>query len=235
PRYRRPRVEVAACADRCFPRTSCAGAGVAREAAAHVLASQCCGRSPDARTESFISKPGIGMNRGGKRLSRQLLRTGWAMATLIATAVCDGRGHRDQARGPRFVAASGGPPTALVALQYDTVNAYQHQVVLIERLTASAQPPPGLSRWPKAGEAFLSPELVRAFMCARRDHRGAGSYHHRVVVDVNHAGVGLTARGHLLDAALGRQAQRAVPARSGPFSRGYVPVVDSEEGAPGPV
>lgn len=44
----------------------------------------------------------------------------------------------------------------------DDVAGRQHSVVYIEPETATAPPPPGLTHWPRPGEAVLSPALLKA-------------------------------------------------------------------------
>ncbi|WP_345962781.1 hypothetical protein ABDE16_17040 [Streptomyces sp. BRB040] len=121
------------------------------------------------------------MNGGGLR--RTLLRTGRAasrsaeagriryFALLAATtvavlAVCgfllaassfDGRTERSQARWPQV--ADDGSATLLWRATLASVDDRQYDVVYIEPLTPDAPLPPGLSRWPRPGEAVLSPAL----------------------------------------------------------------------------
>ncbi|MFI0355321.1 hypothetical protein [Actinomadura sp. 9N407] len=123
----------------------------------------------------------------GRRIWTQLLRIGWAagrgakgdrlraVALVTATAIValtatmalavmavySERAARDEKRGPQFVES----PNEAVALwqgRYDAIGDVSHQVVFVEPLKLGAPPPPGLARWPAKGEAFLSPELVRA-------------------------------------------------------------------------
>lgn len=122
----------------------------------------------------------------GARLWRQLLRMGWsaggrtsgnglrfmslilaaAMVTvtvtvlLVIVAAYDGRDARNMSRGPRTT--DGTDAVALLLMQGDMVGETQHELALVEPLRLSAPPPPGLPRWPEPGEAFLSPELLRA-------------------------------------------------------------------------
>ncbi|WP_018653302.1 hypothetical protein [Actinomadura flavalba] len=94
-------------------------------------------------------------------LAAAFVLAGSVLAGLAATATYAGRDARDRARS--IDAATGGrPATSLWRPRYDAVGERQHQVVYIAPLTASAQPPPGLPRWPAPGEAYLSPELTRA-------------------------------------------------------------------------
>ncbi|WP_395572788.1 hypothetical protein [Streptomyces sp. BK79] len=122
------------------------------------------------------------MNGGGLR--RRLLRMGraasraaeagriryfalFAATTVAALAVCgfllaaasfDGRAERSQARWPQ-TAAPGAPATLLWRATLASVDDRQYDVVYVEPLTPAAPLPPGLSRWPKPGEAVLSPAL----------------------------------------------------------------------------
>ncbi|MFD4348255.1 hypothetical protein ACFWQ6_25885 [Streptomyces coelicoflavus] len=121
------------------------------------------------------------MNGGGLR--RTLLRTGraasrsaeagriryfalFAATTVAVLAVCgfllaassfDGRTERSQARWPHL--ADDGSATLLWRATLASVDDRQYDVVYIEPLTPDAPLPPGLSRWPRPGEAVLSPAL----------------------------------------------------------------------------
>ncbi|MFG2545676.1 hypothetical protein ACGFOM_24875 [Streptomyces sp. NPDC048594] len=122
------------------------------------------------------------MNGGGLR--RRLLRMGraacraaeagriryfalFAATTVAVLAVCgfllsaasfDGRNERSQARWPQ-AAAPGTPPTSLWLARLASVDDRQYDVVYVEPLASDAPLPPGLSRWPRPGEAVLSPAL----------------------------------------------------------------------------
>lgn len=89
----------------------------------------------------------------------------FAMAVFATVAVYAGRDARTQVRGPVYALserpASRRPAIALVKSKFDAVGGLQHQVVFVEPLSASAPPPAGLPRWPRPGEAYLSPELKR--------------------------------------------------------------------------
>lgn len=52
--------------------------------------------------------------------------------------------------------------TALWKEAVDSFGISPHGVIYIEPLAPKSPPPSGLSRWPRPGEAFLSPELARA-------------------------------------------------------------------------
>jgi hypothetical protein len=125
--------------------------------------------------------------RSRRGLTRQLLRTGWTAgrraeaggvrflallaATLVlvlgtagmvaAEATYDGRELRDAHRSPRTEPAHPGQrPVARQRAVYDSVDNFQHDVIVLEPLDEAAPPPPGLPRWPKPGEVFLSPALL---------------------------------------------------------------------------
>ncbi|WP_242884623.1 hypothetical protein [Actinomadura litoris] len=122
---------------------------------------------------------------GGRRLAGHLLRTGWAagraaqggrlrfvslslaslvlaiglMALMCTAAVYDGRTRRDQARSP-LPAGHGRAAVALWAEGGDTIDRTPVGIIEVVPLDPAAPPPPGLSRWPRPGEAFLSPALA---------------------------------------------------------------------------
>ncbi|MEU8730800.1 hypothetical protein AB0C68_15690 [Streptomyces tendae] len=124
------------------------------------------------------------MNGGGLR--RRLLRMGraasrsaeagriryfalFAATTVAVLAVCgfllavssfDGRTERSQARWPQV--ADTGSATLLWRAMLASIENRQYDVVYIEPLTPDAPLPPGLSRWPRPGEAVLSPALKAA-------------------------------------------------------------------------
>lgn len=53
------------------------------------------------------------------------------------------------------------PPTFLIDDRFQTIGSEQIVVITIEPLTSGAPVPPGLSRWPRPGEAALSPSVRR--------------------------------------------------------------------------
>ncbi|MFF0573882.1 hypothetical protein [Streptosporangium saharense] len=81
-----------------------------------------------------------------------------ASLMVIAVATYEGRAARDRARGP--IVTEPQDAIAWWSSRFDSVGHFQHSVVLVEPLDASAPPPPGLTRWPAPGEAMLSPELL---------------------------------------------------------------------------
>lgn len=79
---------------------------------------------------------------------------------VLAAAGFDARSERGAARSPRLVEAF--PQEQAVALwrnSDDLIGNIPHDVIYITPLTPDAPPPPGLSRWPEPGQAFLSPAL----------------------------------------------------------------------------
>lgn len=84
-----------------------------------------------------------------------------ALAFATTTATFEGRTERDTARGP-VVTENARDATALWKEAVDSFGTSPHGVVYVEPLVPGSPPPPGLSRWPRPGEAFLSPELARA-------------------------------------------------------------------------
>ncbi|MFE2047694.1 hypothetical protein ACFXAS_04235 [Streptomyces sp. NPDC059459] len=132
------------------------------------------------------------MNGGGLR--RRLLRMGraasraaeagriryfalFAATTVSVLAVCgfllaassfDGRAERSQARWPQ--AAAPGSASLLWRATLANVDGRQYDVVYVEPLTSDAPLPPGLSRWPKPGEAVLSPALKAVGPEARAEY-----------------------------------------------------------------
>ncbi|MFE9112945.1 hypothetical protein ACFYN9_25435 [Streptomyces collinus] len=87
-----------------------------------------------------------------------------AAGTVIITMAADSaeQSHA-QARAPRF---TGKFPAERAVAHWresgDTVGGLQHSVIFIEPLAPGASPPPGLSAWPRPGEAVLSPALAAA-------------------------------------------------------------------------
>lgn len=76
---------------------------------------------------------------------------------LLAASSFDGRAERSQARWPRVAAPESA--TLLWRATLASVDDRQYDVVYVEPLVSDAPLPPGLSRWPKRGEAVLSPAL----------------------------------------------------------------------------
>ncbi|WP_217250812.1 hypothetical protein [Streptomyces sp. AC602_WCS936] len=76
---------------------------------------------------------------------------------LLATSSFEGRTERSQARWPQV--ADDGSATLLWRATLASVDDRQYDVVYIEPLTPDAPLPPGLSQWPRPGEAVLSPAL----------------------------------------------------------------------------
>ncbi|EPH46141.1 hypothetical protein STRAU_0877 [Streptomyces aurantiacus JA 4570] len=84
-----------------------------------------------------------------------------ALALVTTSASFDGRTQRDTARGP-LLTDNRQQATALWKEAVDSFGTSPHGIVYVEPLKAGTPPPPGLSRWPRPGEVFLSPELARA-------------------------------------------------------------------------
>jgi hypothetical protein len=104
------------------------------------------------------------------------LLTIWAL--LVVAHVPRQREHRILARTPVIYDSrtAGVKPVARWIRRYDELGDKQFRVVFIESLEPSAAPPPGLSRWPAAGEAFVSPGLLAADRVTRtRYGRFAGT------------------------------------------------------------
>ena len=88
-----------------------------------------------------------------------------ALALLSVVAVCAtyaGRTERGAARSPVITAPAenGQQPGLLWKETGDEVHDLPVQVIFIEPLTADAPLPPGLTSWPRPGQAVLSPGLV---------------------------------------------------------------------------
>ncbi|TLQ44574.1 hypothetical protein [Streptomyces marianii] len=127
--------------------------------------------------------------KGGKHLAVQLLRVGRAAgagsrgglirtvallcaaaaltfaagALVSAAAVYGSMEQQSEARSPRVL--QGHPtekPIALWKPGFDVVGGLQYSVVSVVPLTADAPPPPGVTAWPRPGEAVLSPALAEA-------------------------------------------------------------------------
>ncbi|MFC0865042.1 hypothetical protein ACFHYQ_22370 [Sphaerimonospora cavernae] len=81
---------------------------------------------------------------------------------LMVVAVYSGWDQREAARGAEPVKNKKDPAIVLYSEGGDAVGTVPHSVIYVEPLSPSAPPPPGLPRWPRPGEAFLSPELIRA-------------------------------------------------------------------------
>lgn len=84
------------------------------------------------------------------------------MSCLAVVATYDGWDRREAARGVRFTRSANDPVVALYKNGRDALGTTPHQVMYVEPRSSRVSPPPGLPRWPKPGEAFLSPELLRA-------------------------------------------------------------------------
>ncbi|WP_406860958.1 hypothetical protein ABZO31_11085 [Streptomyces sp. HUAS MG47] len=122
---------------------------------------------------------------GDRRDPRHLVRTlclllaGVAAALLVwgvqvNAAVYGARESRTEARLP-VRAAPGTAPLARWADGSDTVDDRAFSVVTLEPVADRAPLPPGLSRWPAPGEAFVSPALLEALpQSATRYGRLAG-------------------------------------------------------------
>ncbi|MHB9860330.1 hypothetical protein [Streptomyces sp. YIM S03343] len=82
-----------------------------------------------------------------------------AFAFAASAATFHGRELRGTARNP-VMAGHGRQPKALWTRYWDSEQGRQYSVVVVWPLTADAPLPPGLSRWPAPGEAFLSPALA---------------------------------------------------------------------------
>jgi hypothetical protein len=82
-------------------------------------------------------------------------------AVLSVDAVAAGRHERLAARAPVPAASATDPKAAVWYAESDNQYAgRQFSVVAIAPLRPEAPLPPGLSRWPQAGEVFLSPALA---------------------------------------------------------------------------
>ncbi|MEW2494160.1 permease [Streptomyces nodosus] len=84
-----------------------------------------------------------------------------ALVLTTTSATFDGRTQRDAARGP-ILTSNAHQATALWKEAVDSFGTSPHSIIYIEPLASKSPPPPGLSRWPKPGEAFLSPRLAQA-------------------------------------------------------------------------
>ncbi|MEU0164941.1 hypothetical protein ABZ214_05710 [Streptomyces iakyrus] len=84
--------------------------------------------------------------------------------TVVITMAADSaKQNHAQARAPRFTGKFPGErAVAHWRESGDTVGGLQHSVIFIEPLTPGASPPPGLSAWPRPGQAVLSPALAAA-------------------------------------------------------------------------
>jgi len=91
-------------------------------------------------------------------------------AFVASAATFDGRELRGMARNP-VMAEHGKQPNALWSRYGDSEQGRQYSVVVVWPLTADAPLPPGLSRWPAPGEAFLSPALADAPVSEDFSHR----------------------------------------------------------------
>ena len=91
----------------------------------------------------------------------------WSFVAL--NAVADHREQRLLDRGPVFIAdnADNSPAVARWHDRVDYAQDRQFLVIHVAPVTAEASPPPGLSRWPEPGEAFVSDALLAADPHAR--------------------------------------------------------------------
>ncbi|WP_086763372.1 ABC transporter permease family protein, partial [Streptomyces griseiscabiei] len=87
---------------------------------------------------------------------------------LLASASFDGRAERSAARWPQVTETGTGE--LLWKATVATVTDRQYDVVYIEPRTADAPLPPGLDRWPRPGEAVLSPALMAAHPEVRHEY-----------------------------------------------------------------
>ncbi|HEY8474577.1 MAG TPA: hypothetical protein VIL37_18330 [Natronosporangium sp.] len=84
-----------------------------------------------------------------------------AWAGLAIESASSQRQLRVDAREPVF-AAEGGEAVAHWFESADIVDDRQFPLIYLVPLDASAPPPPGLPRWPRPGEVFISPALLEA-------------------------------------------------------------------------
>jgi hypothetical protein len=85
---------------------------------------------------------------------------GAAWITMTVLAVDHGRNERLHSRSPVVTTTS--DAIAWYAETADLVAGRQFSVICLQPLDSGGAPPPGLPRWPEAGEAWLSPALVLA-------------------------------------------------------------------------
>ncbi|MFC7217357.1 hypothetical protein ACFQLX_04100 [Streptomyces polyrhachis] len=82
---------------------------------------------------------------------------------VLADASFDGRAQRGEARSPRMVAGHPQEPArALIKMDIAADGIMPYDVIYLEPLTADAPLPPGLPRWPRPGEAFVSPAVLES-------------------------------------------------------------------------
>lgn len=85
-----------------------------------------------------------------------------AAGLLVAGfAVYDGRDQRGSARAPQHVSSHSENATVAYKEAFDKVDGVQRSVIYLEPLASDAPLPPGVSSWPRAGRAYLSPALAR--------------------------------------------------------------------------
>ncbi|GAA3801898.1 hypothetical protein ACFS5L_40510 [Streptomyces phyllanthi] len=91
-----------------------------------------------------------------------ILLTLWAL--LAADRVPEQRESRTRARTPVILddRIPGVKAEARWFRRYDEVGDRNFEVLFVEPARPTAEPPPGLSRWPAPGEAFVSPALLAA-------------------------------------------------------------------------
>lgn len=94
----------------------------------------------------------------------------WGMLGTAAAAT--EREARLQHRSPTVVTAGAAGAVGWFAETIDAYAGRQFSVLVIVPANDDAAPPPGLPRWPRPGEAFLSPALASADNGALRDRYG---------------------------------------------------------------
>lgn len=125
----------------------------------------------------------------------------WSAQTVHA--VHEGREARISARLPVPAAQPGAKPAAWWTQSDDSFREWTFSVVYLEPATRSAPLPPGLPRWPRPGEAFVSPALLDAMpAAATRFGRLAGTVAEEGLADAGELFVyarppaGVTIRGY---------------------------------------
>ncbi len=84
---------------------------------------------------------------------------------------------RSTAASPIPIEAHEGDPKLLYLPAFGEIDNHPVTVVVLEPLTADAPLPPGLSRWPAPGQAYVSPQLTNELVGSRAQLYGevAGS------------------------------------------------------------
>ncbi|MFG2621233.1 ABC transporter permease [Streptomyces sp. NPDC048507] len=82
-------------------------------------------------------------------------------AIMLVLAAYEGRDLRDAARSP-VRSPQAAPAPLLYRPAFDAVDDQQYQVVYVLPLRDDAPLPPGVSAWPRPGQALLSPALLAA-------------------------------------------------------------------------